>query len=135
MPSDKPRRTARQAWTNFREHLRYRVDQVFAHGWFARLVLLGVVTCLVILLGMSAYFFGLFDKSNVAVAGIGRQIDAGFYDTLWWSAKHIFDPSFFDSNYGATWPIVVISLIMSMVGMSLFATLLGFISGAIENRM
>jgi hypothetical protein len=120
------------AWVNLREHVRYRVDQIFSGGSFAQLALLTVVTAVSILFGMSAWFFGLFDQRNANIAGIGRQLDAGVLDTLWWSAKHVFDPSFFDLNYGATWPVVVISLVMSVLGMGLFATLLGFISNGIE---
>jgi hypothetical protein len=135
MSLEKPKRPRRKGWKHVRETLRYRIDQVFAGGSFPQLVLLAIVTALAILFGMSAYFFGLFKKENAAVSGIGRLIDEGFWDTLWWSAKHVFDPSFFDSNYGASWPILVISLIMSVIGMSLFATLLGFISNAIETRM
>lgn len=120
------------AWTSLRQHLRYRVDQIFSGGSFAQLALLTGVTAVVILFGMSAWLFGLFDQKNANIAGIGRQLDVGVLDTLWWSAKHVFDPSFFDLNYGATWPVVVISLVMSVLGMGLFATLLGFISNGIE---
>ncbi len=125
----------RKIWRGLTDHLRYRVEQIFSGGSFAQLALLTVITGLVILFGMSAFFFGLFDQRNSNVAGIGRQIDVGAIDTLWWSAKHVFDPSFFDSNYGATWPVVLISLIMSVLGMSLFATMLGFISNGIEDQM
>lgn len=129
------RDSSRGVWADVRAHLRYRFDQVISGGWFAQLGLLAGFTALSVLFGMGAMLVGLFDEENRAIAGIGRQFGAGPVDALWWSAKHVFDPSFFDYDYGATWPVVVISLVVSVLGMSVFATMLGFISSGIEGRM
>ncbi len=135
MKSPKQAKTIRDHWKVICNQLSYRLDQIFAGGSLGQFVLLIIVTGIIILLGMSAYFVGLFDPANNEVIGIDRKVDSGLFDTMWWSAKHIFDPSFFYANYGATWPLLLVSLFMAVMGMSLFATLLGFISSGIEHRM
>jgi hypothetical protein len=118
-----------------RERLRYRLDNLFASGSLAQLVLLAILVVLVVLFGMSAVFFGLFSPENQEVEGIGRNLDGGFLDALWWSMKHIFDPAFFDMNYGASLPVVLISLAISIMGLLLFGILIGFIATGIEGRL
>jgi hypothetical protein len=135
MNPEKPPSPINSRWQNFLEHVHYRVDQVFARGSLAQFVLLGLLTVLVILFGMSAYLFGLFGERNKRVPGIGREIDQGFFDSLWWSMKHIFDPAFFDSNYGASGPVIAISLLVSVMGLVLFGALVGFISTGIQGRI
>ncbi|MBA3707623.1 MAG: hypothetical protein H0W83_02240 [Planctomycetes bacterium] len=120
---------------SFREHLQYRFDDLFSRGSWGKFLLLLTFTACVVLFGMLAYFLGLFSPANGQVEGIGRAIDAGFWDTLWWSAKHVVDPSFFASNYGATAGVVAISLVVSIAGLVIFGALISFISTGIEERL
>ena len=112
---------------NLIERTRYRIDNVFAGGPRGQLLVLGTLSVGVIALGMTAYFVGLFDRD---VAGVRRDIDSGFWDTLWWSAKHIVDPATFDLDYGARIPVIIVSLLVSLMGMVIFASFIGLISAA-----
>ena len=58
---------------------------------FPYLLILGT-TALVILVGMNAYFFGLFSSDALEAEGIDNIFGGGFFDTLWWSMKHLLDP-------------------------------------------
>lgn len=117
----------------FSERLRYRIDNVFAGGPRGQLLLLGILSLGVIGVGMLAYFFGLFESAEVE--GVRRGIDSGFWDTLWWSAKHIVDPATFDLDYGSRWPVIVISVLVSLMGMIIFASFIGLISAAVEEKV
>ena len=63
--------------------------------FFMVFVLIGVAT----LLGMSAYFFGLFDPDSLRAEGISGEYDSGFFDTLLWSLKHFLDPGAWSEDY------------------------------------
>lgn len=122
----------------FRElkaHLRYRLDDIFSRSSLSHFVLLVLLSLIVVLIGMTAYFFGLFSPLNADVAGIETQIDRGLWDSLWWSLKHLIDPGFFEENYGATVPVAVISLLIAVMGMVIFGILIGFISTSMETRL
>lgn len=134
MKSEDKEKTGRAIWTDLLERTRYRVDQVFAGGSFVQFLLLGVLTMLVIFFGMTAYFFGLFGEVNKGVEGIGRQLDQGFLDSFWWSMKHVI-LSDINSDYGATTPVIVISMLITLMGMILFGALIGFIGTAIDGHM
>ncbi len=119
-----------------KERLQYWLDGVFAKGAIAQLALVLLAFLLAVLFGMTAWFLGLFSPANREVEGIARKIDdGGFWDTWWWSLKHLFDPSFFYLDQGATWPVIVMSLAMTIAGMAIFATLIGFISSSIDARL
>jgi len=115
--------------------LRYRLDDVFVRSPSSQFFLLVLLSIVVVLLGMTAYFFGLFSPQNADVDGIGRKIDSGLWDSLWWSLKHMLDPGFFEENYGATTPVAVISLLIAIMGMVIFGILIGFISTSMETRL
>ncbi len=115
--------------------LRYQLDDIFSGSSLWQLVLLVLLSLIVVLLGMTAYYFGLFSPQNEAVEGIGTRIDRGLWDSLWWSLKHLIDPGVFEKNYGATTPVVIISLLIAIMGMVIFGILIGFISTSMENRL
>lgn len=95
-----------------------------------------VLAVMSLLFGMTAYFFGLFSPANEGVEGIAKKIDdGGLQDTLWWAIGLLFDPTAFHGIQGATWPVLAISLVMTVLGMTVFATLIGFISSAIDTRL
>jgi hypothetical protein len=114
---------------------RYRLDDVFVRSPSSQFFLLVLLSIVGVLLGMTAYFFGLFSPQNADVEGIGTKIDSGLWDSLWWSLKHMIDPGFFEANYGATTPIAVISLLIAIMGMVIFGILIGFISTSMETRL
>ena len=96
--------------------IRYQLDGIFARSSISQFVLLVLLSLVIVLLGMTAYFFGLFSPQNQEVAGIGSRIDRGLWDSLWWSAKHLIDPGVFAENYGATVPVAIISLLIAIMG-------------------
>ncbi len=115
--------------------LRYRFDRLLADGARGKLVVLSLLCLGLLLVGAAAGFIGLFSERNQAVAGVTRDLDAGILDALWWSFHHLLDPSFFAENYGATWPIIVISLLLAIGGMTVFGLLVGFVSAEVEDRL
>ncbi len=122
-------------WREFAEQVQYRIDNFFTKGAVAQGVLLFALTALIVLTGSTALFFGLFSKENEAIGGIGRSLDGGLLDSIWWSAMHIFDPSYISQNYGATWPVVLFSLFVSLMGLVIFGALTGFISSLFEGKL
>ena len=99
----------------FFEHVRYRLDNFFARGFPAQLALLLVWMAIVILLGTVGLNLGLYAPENKDVAAIGHKFDEGFWDAVWWSTMHIFDPSYVSQDYGATRGVVVLALVISIV--------------------
>lgn len=121
-----------QEW---KARLRYRLDDIFARSSLSQLVLLVLLSVVVVLIGMTAYFFGLFAPENDGVEGIGQRIDRGLLDSLWWSLKHLIDPGVFGENYGATLPVALVSLLIAVMSMVIFGILIGFISTSMESRL
>lgn len=118
-----------------REHVRYRLDNWFARGTGAQVLLLTAASALVVLAGMSTYWLGLFAPENAAVEGIRRDLDQGLADSFWWSINHVLDPSASNSDYRATWPVVLVSFGLCFAGLGIFGTLVGLVSSAIEGRL
>lgn len=118
-----------------REHVRYRLDNWFARGTGAQVLLLTIASMLVVLAGMSAYWVGLFAPENAGVEGIRRDLDQGLADSFWWSIAHVLDPSASSSDYKATLPVVLVSFALCFAGLGIFGTLVGLVSSAIEGRL
>ena len=125
----------RSYFQKFRAHIRYQLDDLFSRNSSSQLILLVLLSLIVVLFGMTAYYFGLFSSVNDGVEGIGTRIDRGFWDTLWWSLRHLIDPGVFAENYGATGPVVIISLVIAIAGMVIFGILIGLISTSMETRL
>ena len=85
-------RTLLQEW---KARLRYRLDDLFARSSVSQFLLLVLLSVIVVLIGMTTWFFGLFAPENDGVEGIGDRIDRGPVDALWWSLKHLIDPGVF----------------------------------------
>lgn len=115
--------------------LRYRFDRLIADGARGKLVVLLLLCAGLLLLGAAAGLLGLFAEANKDVPGVTRDLDAGPLDALWWSFHHLLDPSFFAESYGATWPVIAISLLTALGGMTVFGLLVGFISSEVEARL
>jgi hypothetical protein len=71
------------------EKIRYLVDQAFASEFFGQMLLLITLLVSVTLIGMTAIFFGLFSEENASIGFIHQDIDAGFWDSLWWSLNQV----------------------------------------------
>ncbi len=118
-----------------REELQYRLENVLARGAPAQFLVLVVLSLGVIVFGMSALFFGLFGPENAMVEGIRKHADDGFWGALWWSMSHVLSRGAFVKDYGATAPVVIIALSVSIMGMIIFGMLIGFISASFESRL
>jgi len=119
----------------FRQRLQYRFTRLIARGSFFQGVILALLVVLVVALGMNAYFFGLFSASALQAEGISGDLDRGLLDSIFWSLKHVVDPGSFGSDYGAPLPVILISLLISILGLGIFGALIGFISAAIQRRL
>jgi len=93
------------------------------------------IAATVVLAGASAYFVGLFSERGVSAEGVAADIDGGFWDSLLWSLKHVIDPGAFAEDYGAPAPVLVIALIISLLGLAIFGTLVGFITSLVQRRI
>ena len=101
---------------------------------FPYLLILGLAST-VILVGMAAYFFGLFSADALRAEGIDDALGGGILDTLWWSMKHILDPGALSENYGAPVGVIVFALFNSIMGLIITGALIGFIVSAIQSAM
>ncbi len=127
--------TLKSGWREIREHVRYRLDNWFARGTGAQVLLLTALSAAIVLLGMCAYYVGLFSPENADVEGIRRDLDRGLADSFWWSIGHVLDPSAANADYRATWPVVLVSFALCFAGLGIFGTLVGLVSSAIEARL
>ena len=117
------------------ENIRYRVDQVFAREFVGQFLMFVALVVFVTLVGMTAIFFGLFSEENVIVEAIPRDIDAGFWDSLWWSLNQVVFLRGFASAYGASLPVLVYSLFLSIAGLVVFSVLISLINNTMRNRV
>ena len=122
-------------WRRLVELGRYRLDNFFTRGFSAQLVVLLVLMFAVILLGTLGLGFGLYAPENKDVASIGHKFGEGFWDAVWWSTMHIFDPSYVSQDYGANASVVVLALVISMLGLILFGGVIGLVSAGVERKL
>ena len=90
---------------------------------------------LVISMGMGAYYFGLFSPDALEAEGIGNAFGGGFFDTLWWSMKHVLDPGALAENYGAPKLVLVFAMFNSLMGLVIVSGLIGFIVNSIQSAV
>jgi voltage-gated potassium channel Kch len=119
----------------FKERLRYMIDRAFAREFAGQFILFLVLVVVVTLVGMTAYFFGLFGPENEDVPGIPRGIDRGFLDSLWWSMQRVLRLPGFERMYGATPPILAYALFLSIMGLAVFGILVSMINTAMQRRI
>jgi len=117
------------------ENLRYQIDQVFAREFVGQFLMFVALVVFVTLVGMTAMFFGLFSEENVVVEAIPRDIDAGFWDSMWWSLNQVVFLRGFASAYGASVPVLVYSLFLSMAGLVVFSVLISLINNTMRSRV
>ncbi len=117
------------------ERLQYRLNRMLARGSLLPYVLLGGLSVVATALGMNAWYFGLYSEAGLAASGIDGDLGRGFVDALMWSLKHVIDPGAFGEDYGAPLPVIVISLIVSVIGLGIFGTLIAIISNSVQQRL
>ena len=98
-------------------------------------IFLSSLMLLVISVGMGAYYFGLFSPEALEAEGIGNAFGGGFFDTLWWSMKHVLDPGALAENYGAPRMVLVFAMFNSMMGLVIVSGLIGFIVNSIQSAV
>ena len=104
-------------------------SKLFAYIFLISLVLM------VIIIGMGAFYFGLFSSESLRAEGINDLFGGGFIDTFWWSMKHVFDPGAISENYGAPPLVVAFAIFNSASGLIITGALIGFIVNSIQNAM
>ncbi|MCZ6503751.1 MAG: hypothetical protein O6945_14720 [Gammaproteobacteria bacterium] len=117
------------------EKIRYLVDQAFASEFFGQMLLLIILLVSVTLIGMTAVFFGLFSEENASIGFIHQEIDAGFWDSLWWSVNQVMPLRGFERAYGATVPVLLYSLFLSLMGLVVLSVLISLINNTWRSRI
>ena len=117
------------------ENIRYLVDQAFARKFVGQSLLFVTLVVSVTLIGMTASFFGLFSDDNAEITTIPRDIDSGLLDSLWWSVNQVLRLPGFKQAYGATTPVVIYSLFLSLMGLVVFSVLISLINNTMRTRI
>jgi len=115
--------------------LQYQLNRLLARGSLVQYVLLALIGVFVVLVGINAWFVGLFSPEALRAEGIDDGIDGGMFDALWWSLKHVVDPGAFAEDYGAPWPVLLISLMLSVTGLAILGVFIGFITSSVQRRL
>jgi hypothetical protein len=117
------------------ENTRYLVDQAFARKFVGQFLLFVTLVVSVTLIGMTAMFFGLFSDENRDIMAIPRNIDAGFWDSMWWSLNQVMRLRGFEKVYGATGPVLAYALFLSIMGLVVFSVLISLINNTMRSRI
>lgn len=115
--------------------LQYQLNRLLARGSLIQYLLLVLIGLFVVLLGVNAWFVGLFTPEALRAEGIDDGIDGGLFDALWWSLKHVVDPGAFAEDYGAPWPVLLISLLLSVTGLAILGVFIGFVTTSVQRRL
>jgi len=119
----------------FRARIRYLIDRAFAREFTGQLLLFFVLVVSVTLLGMTAIFFGLFSEENTNIAAIHRDIDKGFWDSLWWSLNQVLPLRGFERMYHATGVVLAYAFFLSLMGLVVFSVLISLINNTMLGRI
>ena len=115
--------------------LQYRINLLLTRGATAQYALLAAVAVLVVLLGINAWFLGLFSREALEAEGIDNRLGGGLADSLWWSLKHVIDPGAFAEDYGAPFPVLVISFLLSVTGLAILGLFIAFITSSVQRQL
>lgn len=124
----------RVRWKKTSDRLRYRVDNFFQRGPLAQAAVLLGLAIFSTLLGLLAYPAGLYQEANKDVASAGHKLGEGFVDTLWWAINHVFYCPI-GTDYGATWPVLLVGAITSLLGMVVLGGVITFVSSSIDTKL
>ena len=122
-------------FTKLQENIRYLIDQAFASKFVGQSLLFLTLVVTATLFGMTAVFFGLFSEENSGISAIPHDVDTGFWDSLWWSLNQVMRLPGFAQAYGATTPIVMYSLFLSLMGLVVFSVLISLINNTMRSRI
>jgi voltage-gated potassium channel Kch len=107
------------------ERLRYRFDNSLARGpWVLIGWLAAATTAFLVLAAAVIAGFGL---------GIEEGKSAGFLESFWQSLLRVFDSGTFSGDNG--WPLRLVSLVVTVVGILVFTSLIGLIATSIDQRI
>jgi hypothetical protein len=115
--------------------LRYRFNRLLSRGTGGQYLLLAVFAALIVVFGLTAGLVGLFSQGALEAEGIADDIDGGVLDSAWWSLKHVIDPGAFAEDYGAPWPVLAISLLLSITGLGILGVLIAFITSSVQRGL
>ena len=93
------------------QKLRYLIFIFSASSSLFPFLLVALFFFVIVLLGMGAYFVGLFSLDSLSAEGIDDQLGGGLIDTFWWSLKHVLDPGAFSEDYGAPFLVKVFAFV------------------------
>jgi voltage-gated potassium channel Kch len=122
-------------FTKLQAKIRYLVDKAFARKFVGQFLLFFSLVIPVTLVGTTAMFFGLFAEENASIISIPRDVDAGFLDSIWWSLNQVVRLPGFHRAYGATLPVVLYSLFLSLMGLVVFSVLISLINNTMRSRI
>ena len=117
------------------QKLRYLIFIFSASSSLFPFFLVALFFFVIVVLGMGAYFVGLFSIDSLSAEGIDDQLDGGLIDTFWWSLKHVLDPGAFSEDYGAPFLVKVFAFVNTLMGLLLVGALIGFIVNSINSMM
>ena len=127
--------TVLRAFSRLRARIRYLIDRAFAREFAGQLLLLFVLVITVTFIGMTAIFFGLHSEENAGISGIPRNIDRGFWDSLWWSLNQVLRLPGVQRMYGATATVLAYAFFLSIMGLAVFSILISLINNAMRTRI
>lgn len=122
-------------FTKLKAKIRYLVDKAFARKFLGQFLLFISLVVPVTLVGTTVMFFGLFSEENAAISSIPRDVDAGLLDSTWWSLNQVVRLPGFNRAYGATLPVVLYSLFLSLMGLVVFSVLISLINNTMRSRI
>ncbi len=114
-----------QSSPSWRDRLRYRSDLLLARGIWVPLLLLGAVTLAATLL--STLLLAAFDVT------LGGSADGSVLEDFWQSVLRVLDSGTMASDVG--WGRRVLALVITIVGLLIAGTLIGFIASGVEQRV
>ncbi len=124
-----------RTFKELRARVRYLIDRAFAREFAGQLLLLFVLVVTVTLIGMTAIFFGLHSEENSTISGIPRNVDKGFWDSLWWSLNQVLRLRGFERMYGATSAVLAYAFFLSFMGLVVFSILISLINNTMRTRI
>ena len=105
--------------------LRYRFDNLMARGNVAVIGLLGLISLIwVIVAGLVAFIFNVFPSDSGGYT---------FIEAIWRQLTFTLDPGTFSGDIG--WPWRLLSLLTTLFGVLVVASLIGVVSAAFDDRI
>ncbi len=107
------------------QRVRYRFDNTISRGTLPVIGYLAILTFALVLVAALVL--------TVTGTAVGDDPDAGIGETFWQSLLRILDPGTFSGDNG--WFLRLVMLIVTLIGISIAAVLIGLIASGIEQRI